>query len=950
MAIRRPQRINTHRFGVIFINIHLLGEKLMFNISEKASNWSLAIALAASVGAAGISIPAVAADDEEMLEEVVVTGSRIRRSNFTSSTPMTVISGQSLLDSGMSNLGEALRNQPSIGTGGFNQSSILSGGGATSLDLRNLGPDRVLILINGRRVASFADALANQAADLTFVPTAMVERVEILRDGASAVYGSDAITGVVNVILKDDYEGAELSFNTGVTSEGDGETRGVAMVAGINGDKGNAIFGFEVRDQDPIKQVDRDWAFPSISSLNATSFNNGSFFSPGGVAFGANGIFCTDPKAFGGNEIDDISGTAEDCPSFRSPTSKSDLARYDYGLQQDLIVDSKTISMATFINYQLTDDVNFFAEAQFAKRETTSHLDGNPGSFGTPDYPAGSFVPATNPNNPVGDAFFYFRPTSTIGPRTAEIESNTVRIASGIEGAIPEEFWFAEDWTFELSGLYTRVDADLATNSTWNLARFIRISDPDQCSVDALCSATVNLSGALDAFRPGNWTDAEVAYMRQNTLAISKFQTTSFSGVVTGPVMELPAGEVLVAAGFEIRKEDGFNKPDPTTESGESVANKVFTTEGGFDIEEFFFEVDVPVLADAPLAESVILNAQYRRSDYSNFGEEDVYRIGLNWQITSDLRVRANVSTAYRAPTVTDLFGGGTVSFDFYTDPCDNVVAGTNEAANCAIDGIGLGYSQPSSQFAALSGSNAALTPESADTWTFGVIYEPSFVEGLSLSFDIWDIEVENIITRDTSDSVLDACYGGAIGKTDVACTQFSGRSPAGIPTDFVNALVNQSGVETDGVDVFANYTFDGFSESVWDLGVAATYVAENSFSPGAGGADDRGSIPRIVANFTSDVSWKEWTGGAYVRYISAMNDPRFDGNNPFGYSGTDAYYKTDLRVSYTFDEKYRVLIGVNNAFDEDPEYIFSSGNNSDVNLYDVRGQYWFVRFDADLF
>ncbi len=156
-------------------------------------------------------------DDAEVVEEIVVTGSRIKRSDFTSSSPITVISGQSILESGFSNLGEALRNQAVAGTAGFNQSSILSGGGASSVDLRNLGQSRVLILVNGKRVASFADALANQAVDLSFVPTAMIDRVDILRDGASAIYGSDAISGVVNVILKERFEGVEAGASSGIS-------------------------------------------------------------------------------------------------------------------------------------------------------------------------------------------------------------------------------------------------------------------------------------------------------------------------------------------------------------------------------------------------------------------------------------------------------------------------------------------------------------------------------------------------------------------------------------------------------------------------------------------------------------------------------------------------------------------------------------------------------------
>ena len=224
-------------------------------------------ALSAMSFAPGVTTYAQEVDvdiDEMEIEEIVTTGSRIRRDDFSSSTPITVISGQAILDQGVANLGEALRQQASIGTGGFNQSSILGGGGSTSIDLRNMGQERVLILINGRRVASFADALANQAADLTFVPTAMVDRVEILRDGASAVYGSDAITGVVNVILAQDFEGVEASVNTGATGEGDGESYGISITTGTSSDRGSFVAGAEWRRQDRVPQVDRDWAFPTI--------------------------------------------------------------------------------------------------------------------------------------------------------------------------------------------------------------------------------------------------------------------------------------------------------------------------------------------------------------------------------------------------------------------------------------------------------------------------------------------------------------------------------------------------------------------------------------------------------------------------------------------------------------------------------------------------------------
>ena len=354
------------------------------NISKKTARALAALAgLSVLPFAPGAMTFAQEDDEDVVLEEIVTTGSRIRRDDFSSSSPLSVIGGQAILEQGVSNLGEALRDQAAIGTGGFNQSSILSGGGASSIDLRNLGQSRVLVLINGRRVASFADALQNQAADLSFVPTAMVDRVEILRDGASAVYGSDAITGVVNVILKKDFEGVEASVNTGATAEGDGESYGFSLTMGAANDRGSFVAGAEWRRQDAVKQVDRDWAFPAISSLNAGGAVNGSFFSSGGTFLGNDGgLFCTQSSVFGGDEITDVSGTIG-CESLaaRQNVSSPDqvqFVRYDYGIAQDLIVPNEVISTSLYGNYQVTDSVNAFLEFQYANRQGTTHLDGNP--------------------------------------------------------------------------------------------------------------------------------------------------------------------------------------------------------------------------------------------------------------------------------------------------------------------------------------------------------------------------------------------------------------------------------------------------------------------------------------------------------------------------------------------------------------------------------------------
>ena len=918
----------------------------------RATGFGSIAAVFVLMAAPGGPVYAQAEDDDEdiVIEEIITTGSRIKRNDFNSMSPLTVIGGQALLEQGVSNLGEALRDQPTIGSGGFNQTSILSGGGATSVDLRNLGPDRVLILINGRRVASFADALQNQAADLSFVPTAMVDRVEILRDGASAVYGSDAITGVVNIILKKDFEGVEVSLNTGATTEGDGEGYGFSLTMGASNDRGSFVAGAEYRRQDPVKQVDRGWAFPAISSLTSGGAVNGSFFSTGGLlTLDFVNVFCTQPLAFGGNEIDDISGfEGAGCPSFapRQNVSHPDdvqLLRYDYGLAQDLIVGNEVITASVYGNYELNETANVFMEIQYANREGTTHLDGNPGIF---------FVPASNPNNPLGtDAFMYVRPSTTIGPRTQDYGSATFRIVGGVEGDLP----FGNDWSYEASILYTSVNADLVTNSVWNVVRAERISDPAACAADDLCSAAVNSSGALDAGRPGNWTDQEIRYMRQGAQAVSKFDLVGATAFVSGPVFELPAGWAHMAFGLETRRETGYAKPDSVTEAGESIANQTFTTRGAYETDEVFVEFDIPLVSDTTGFADLSLNLQYRLTDYSSFGADDAYRAGLNWQINDWVRIRGNVSTAYRAPSVTDLFSGGVQSFDFFTDICEastsGIVPTDNAWQNCLLDGLDPAtFSQLSSQYPVTAGGNPNLDPETADTITYGIVFTPlGVLEGLQVSFDVWDIEVDNLIGRASSDGQLDACYEGPVGLTAPECSQFQGRDPTGRPIDFINFTTNfpDEPVMTNGFDLGINYTFEAATTS-WNLAFNATFTDENTFYSETPSASDRGSQPDLVFNTRVDMYLNDWTFSWLTRHIGDMNDTRFDGSNPFGYDVVDSYTKHDIRVAYDW-ERYRFAFGINNVTDEDPPYVFASGINTDGFLYDVFGSYWYARVTFSL-
>ncbi len=893
------------------------------------------------------------------VENLVVTGTHIKNSASASTSPVTVITGESILESGFSNLGEALRSLSIAGSAGFNQSSVLNGGGASSVDLRNLGQNRLLILINGKRVASFADALANQFIDLSFVPIAMIDRVDILRDGASAIYGSDAISGVVNVILKERFEGFRAGFSTGLSDLGDGEQYNADLTWGASGARGSIIVGIEHRSSNNISQRDRDWALPVTSELGGGGIRQGTPFSPGGLFIADNGgLFCTTPVAFGGDEIT----LDPDCPAlefFRgqlvSDPDAVEFLSYDSGLVQDIATRAELDTFAAYGVLDITRHIEGFVEAQHSRRTGNRILDAAPGSFGTLRFPGGSRVPGTNPHLPAGfsGGLFLFRPSSTIGAREADFEVSTSRVVAGFRGELPDFTGMGSAWNWELSYLHTEVESEIDTDFNWNLARFLTIVDPAACALDSLCSQVVNPSGALDVIRPGNWTAAEIGYLRHAASSDAEFRTRGWYGLMSGPVWQLPAGDVQVAIGFETRRDRGQAGNDAVTEAGESISNQVFPTRGSYEVRDVFAEVDVPLLADVGIFQSLDLNAQIRNSHYSIFGEETVERLGLNWQFSNDLRLRVSRSTAYRAPQVTDLFGGGVTTFDNFSIPCSNFFVrftNPNVDLNCTFKGIALPFRQAAAQFAVLSGANEALEPETADTNSIGLVFTPGFLDGLTVTVDYWDIEVDNLIGRRTSDSIVDACLAGPVGLLAPECDQFDlTLTGAGVAViNMENRLANLDQVSTDGFDAAIQYEFDGLFDSIVNVNFEGTYIKENTFAPGVGGADELGSMPRIKARLELNVSRGDWSGQWRIRYIHSMRDPDFRKEfNAFGYEDIRSHTEHDLTVRLNW-RKYNMLFGVNDVFDRDPPYVFSQARNTDLSLYSALGRYFFARFSAD--
>ncbi|WP_370334619.1 TonB-dependent receptor domain-containing protein [Parvularcula marina] len=937
----------------------------------------------ALVMAGFMAAPASAQDDgadDDNGDTVVVTGSRVARDTFTAESPVTVISGEALQLSGDLDLGEVLRKQLAVGDGGFTQSNVLSGGGAQSVDLRSLGADRTLNLINGRRVASFADSLQNEAADLSFIPQAMVERIEILRDGASAVYGADAVSGVVNIILKDNFEGFEVSGFAGRSTFDDRDQLQVQAVLGTNFDRGNIVFSAEYNYAELVPQTNRDWAVPTISFIGEGSqtIANGSSAHPGGAfIFDTNGdgvfsinsafagddnFFCTLPIRLGGDEITDVG--LNGCPSF-APSAIDELpeGRYDYALEQSILNGSEVINIATTGHYDLNENVRAFLEFQYSDRESVSKLDGNPffqgngpGNFPNVD------IPGTNPYNPYpGEAaqLYRLRPSSTVGTRRSDIDASSMRMVFGLQG---EDLWDRFNW--ELSYLYSEVDSSIASQGIFNMQRLQTIVDPALCAADPVCVSSLQPGslGALDVYRPGNWSQSEINYFGYTAESRSRFTQEAVSGFIGGDIFELPAGPLGAVIGFDYREETVDINPDSITESGVSIANQTFSTKGAFDTYEVFGELNIPLLKDVPLVDYLSLNLQGRAFEYSNFGSDSVYKVGVNWTVTDELRIRSTLGTAFRAPTLVDVFSGGTVGFFSINDPCSGTTLTGPEGtatrlANCASAGplgVPMGYQQPAQQLPVLGGGDLAdgtfdLEPELAETFTFGVIYSPSFISGLRVSADYYDIEVDNFISvTDLENEILDVCYDSP-NLSDPTCSLIT-RDANGNLQNLTRTPINRTPpLETSGIDWAVDYSFNA-GPGVASLSHRGTYVLEFSLFPGegnyGGATTGQGAVPEYRLTGAARYDWNNMFGELRANYTPEMDDVNYGGDNALGYDVIDSLLIFDAVGGWEIDDSTKLSVGINNLTNEEPPYAFNIGANALVGVHGsaVVGRYYFAR------
>ncbi|MFW2350472.1 TonB-dependent receptor plug domain-containing protein [Qipengyuania sp.] len=794
----------------------------------------LALFTSAGIAALAISTSAVAQDAGENTVDdqaapgnaIVVTGSRIASPTIESPAPLQIVDDQLIDDAGVTNIQEVLLENPVFGTPTLsrtNSAFLTSGTGVATVDLRNLGSDRTLVLINGRRVVG---SLAGSATvDLNVIPTQFIERVDILTGGASSLYGSDAIAGVVNFVYKTDFEGIEANAQYGITEEGDDARYQANLTAGTNlgGGDGNIMVHFGYSKEEGL--LSRKRANTRVDDLDSIYFGGefGVPTEPYYSSFPPQGRFVTPGYTFTYGP----DGALQPCFTTNGPTCSSEVLDEDGNVVypdigsgvgpngfnrqnfRTLAVPVERYLFAARGNYAISDNINVFVEGTFNKTSSSRIIEPFPlesggangifptdGGFNIENYLPGTDTIVANPFVPAeilaaatdtnGDGLRdigFARRLSEFGPRSGSTTRDFYRFVVGLEGKL-----FDDRFSWDVSYNYGDVSENQVSSGQVNVVNFrdalaVRAEDGDEngngIAGEAICidpEARANGCAPANIFGFGSLSQDAVNYIQ----AQGTYQTGITQQVVqanlAGSLFELPAGPLGIAVGAEYRKESSFSDNDALTNAGLNAGNVLPDTSGSFDVKEAYGEVRIPILADTPFFDVLEVGAAARVSDYSTVGTTFSWNVTGTWAPIEDVRFRGTYAKAVRAPNIGELYSGLSQTFPSgLTDPCegigasgggalgDNCRADPGVAANIAANGTFTLNQSDIQGISGFNGGNPDLQEETATSWTAGVIINPrSFdaLRNLTITADYYNIEVDDVISGFPRQFSLDQCYG----------------------------------------------------------------------------------------------------------------------------------------------------------------------------------------------
>ena len=961
-----------------------------------------------------------------MEEAIVVTGSRVRRKDLTTPAPVTVVTREQFESSGKMTIGDFLQTMPEQGnapnfqlnTGGINYGAD----GTTRINLRSLGIQRTLVLINGRRVVP-GGLGASAAVDLNTIPTEAIERIEVLKDGASAVYGSDAIAGVVNVITRKSYNGTELGAQYGISGKRDAQTFDAHVTTGTVGENAGAVFSVRYFNQQDSWLRDRNWSQQAldydytgggVSPSGSSRVPQGALripenpASPGTPLCNGNALciamtqggnwsvtkrYIRDPTGpfCGLNKL----GEKECFRNFNTPAPANGGTGndfYNYAAENYLTIPSTTIQGFSSGEARLSAARGYY-ELSYTQRNSTQNaapMPLNPGDYNNIVYSKDSVY------NPFGtDLTFLGRRLVEFGNRTYAEELATFRVVTGIDGTLPAITGPLQGWFWNAALNYGRTAGTFTTGGSFRNSRVQSATGPSavDASGNPVCVEKPNdLSTALAGCTPlnllggpGSIAGAQQDYLGFTGTSRAYDQLFTVGADVAGDLFTLGSDRAAsLALGYEYRHQLGSQIADPVAAAGDSADFNFKSTSGGFYSNEAFAEVSVPLLTNVPGVEALEVNGAGRYVNYNTFGGKFTYKFGARYTPVRDLTVRGTYSTAFRAPSISELFLGNKETDPAATDPCadfSTIPGGSTGpvAARCRAGGVtGSGSGDTGLQELTRNGGNPNLQPETAKTFTAGLVFQPQALRNLSFTLDYFNITVDDAIGVTGTPNILNGCYIGGISEYCSAVVRNNSGS-----IQYVNDFyANVGKIKTSGIDFAMRYVlptevgrfafgFDASWLAKYDITLKlksgnATIQGKDNYDAGSFGA-----LPQLKATAGLDWSLGGFLAGANGRYVTSMNEC----SNPYDpttaqggicdvisvspTTGTSvdsnplrrrvqSFYQLDVHAGYTITStlgRTTLFAGVINLTDKAPPYIYSAAlANSDPNTYDYIGRYVYGR------
>jgi iron complex outermembrane recepter protein len=914
----------------------------------------------------------------ETLERVTITGSRLVRPNLTAPTPVLSLSLENFDNTGSNNFADVAAQLPQFAAafGTSRTQSTFSGvenSGLNTINLRNLGSVRSLVLINGRRVPGGLST--DPSVDFNTLPTANIERIEIITGGASAIYGADAVAGVVNIITKKRFEGIQVSAGYSQADAGDNRSPSASlMLGGKVGNGGHGLLTLQFDKEGHVSCADRYICAEDFAWLAPDTKIRGAGAQSG---VGLNGRFFIGDNSYTrrGNSFTDANGALI---PFSVP-----IDGYNRNRNRDLAIPTKRTMVAGEMEIPLNDKTQVFAEINFGQATVKSSFEGHPfQSSGATDQLGDTSItiPWDNPfipaefqaiKPPADTEMTWFQRFADLGGnRGATSERATLRTVFGIKGEL-DAIGFGSGWRWEASNVYGRTRVNLGTDGLVNkqaLYNGLRVeADPDNPGAYRCIDPIARAQGCvpINPFAP--YTPEMINYVRASSVAAGTSTLNDTVAHITGSPFELPAGSVRAVVGAEYRTVSGFLNYDDLINRGLVTGNQIGDTDAVKSrTREFFGELLVPILADKPGAKSLNIEGAYRASKSGN-RNYNTWKIGGDWEPVSGLRFRVMQAKAVRTPVAGELSGIGTTA-GVVNDPCTASRRNANptRAANCDADGVPANYAPPlivEQSVSGLSGGNADLKPEEGKTLTFGVVWEPN--KDFSLTVDRFDIKVDGIITTVSRQTSVDLCYDTPNRLLCSAVTRSTNPLVPGasyVLTAVNEQLQNVAKQHISGVDIDVKYSglkFADFGDI--DLSFITTLYDKASFVPlqgedpisllgqAGGSTTDQGYI-RFTANANAGWRLGKWKANWNLRHIGRADMAIGTTEEGFPKIGSHTYH--NVRVGFEFAKDSEIFAGVTNLFDKKPPF-FASGTSGTQALdtipayYDIFGRSYFVGLRA---